>query len=374
KKKFSDLLVLLDQHAIDERIQLELLLHQYKHGNSKGNGPEITQLTPPIRIILPNHEIKRICEFKQEFKDIGIYFVEDDFKYSYYGGDDRELTYSEQEIIENYGSGYFDKDHHLKSNFFRLFNQDSILDRNNENDIQKKDMGEEEEAFSGVNPSRASQANQLFSALSIIRVIKLPRLIVERCLTNVEKLTHIIRNCLYELENSSSKYKNSHPLSEEGSSSSSSHSTNFHSKPPKATQFFSKQQHSLSAETNTSSYFRNKDSGLNDHTITIQSFHFSDRKVDFIPSSIYSILCSLACHKAKKFDDPLSLKECRDIVEQMPSLQFPFQCAHGRPTMIPLINLTFLKKLSSFSHNSYSQECQSLLLQKYKRKRKKEIK
>ena len=362
KKKFSDLLVLLDQHAIDERIQLELLLNQYKHGNSQGNGPEITQLTPPIRIILPNHEIKRIHEFKQEFKDIGIYFVEDDFKYSYHASD-RELTSSEKEIIENYGSGYFDKDHHLKSNLLHIFNKDTILNHNNNNEEGlQNDMTLE--GSSKIDDSSLSQANKLISALSIIRVIKLPRLIVERCLTNVEKLTNIVRNCLYELENSSSKYKNSHPISGECSSSSSS-SSNISQTHPNSSHFPPKQQNNLSMNMNTSNYFQNKDSTLNNSDITIQSFQLSDRKIEFIPSSIYSILCSLACHKAIKFDDPLTIKECRDIVEQMPSLRFPFQCAHGRPTMIPLINLTYLKKLSS--RNGYTQECKSLL-KKYSKK------
>eukprot|EP00833_Pecoramyces_ruminatium_P002130 jgi/Orpsp1_1/1176162/evm.model.c7180000056617.1 len=114
-KKFSDLLVLLDQHAIDERIQLEILVDQYKHGNSQGNGPEITQLTPAIRIILPNYEIKRIKEFIKEFKDIGIYFVEDDLKQCH-TTNNRELTDQEKNIISNYGSsGYIDKDNNMKS-------------------------------------------------------------------------------------------------------------------------------------------------------------------------------------------------------------------------------------------------------------------
>ncbi|ORX60132.1 hypothetical protein BCR36DRAFT_408495 [Piromyces finnis] len=358
KKYFSDLLVLLDQHAIDERIQLEALLNQYKHGNSQGTGPEITQLTPPIRVILPNHEIKRIYEFKQEFKNIGIYFVEDDFKYSFYEGakDNHKLSYSEKEIIENYGSEYFDKSHYLRSSLFDILNKDSILDKKNKSNIQ-----------SNID---YNQTNKLISALSIVRVEKLPRLIVERCLTNVEKLTNIIRNCIYEFENSLSKYKNSYLIFDEDCSPSSSNLSKSHLnlKNSLNSSHFPL-QNTIPDINNTSNYFKNKNSLRDSNGVTIQSFHFSDRKIDFIPSSIYSILCSLACHKAIKFDDPLTLKECRAIVEQMPSLRFPFQCAHGRPTMIPLINLTYLKKLSSKNRDGYLPEYK-ILLKKYRIRKK----
>ncbi|ORY45425.1 hypothetical protein LY90DRAFT_671538 [Neocallimastix californiae] len=346
-KKFSDILVLLDQHAIDERIQLEILIDQYKHGNSQGNGPEITNLTPAIRIILPNHEIKRIEEFTSEFKNIGIYFVEEDFKQSHINND-REITDQENEIINNYKSDYIDRDNHLKIGLFNLYNKNSILNnKNNENIGENKNEEEErkEEVNSSftMNSSNISKSDELLSALSIIRIKKLPKLIVERCLTSVEKLTNIVRNCLYELEDSHSKYK----------SISSTISS-----PDKSSSFLENEKSKSNRSTNTSIFFSKN--YQKEASLSIQSFNLSDRKLDFIPSSIYDILCSLACHKAIKFDDPLNLKECREIVEQMPSLKFPFQCAHGRPTIIPLINLTYLKQLSSL-HIGFDKEYNSLL-------------
>jgi len=360
----------LDQHAIDERIQLEILINQYKHGNSKGNGPEITQLTPSIRIILPNNEIKRIEEFKQEFKEIGIYFEEEDFKNNHLDYD-RELTHTEKEIINKYGSSYFDKDYHMKFDFLKIFKKDSLVEKNRVRHNEELDEFRMIDEHDSSDSSSKNHQELLLSALSIIRIVKLPKLIVERCLTNVEKLTSIIRNCLYELEDSSSKYKNRQFSSEEETTSPLNRMSSTLSTSKESYLSNSKVENSSSSSftlVKTSSYFSSNDtiSPASDFFLDtrvqphIQSFHLSDRKIDFIPSSIYSILCSLACHKAVKFDDPLTLKECRDIVEQIPSLKFPFQCAHGRPTMIPLVNLTYLKKLSS-SYVGYAKECKSLL-------------
>ena len=36
------------------------------------------------------------------------------------------------------------------------------------------------------------------------------------------------------------------------------------------------------------------------------------------------------------FNDPLSLEQCQDIVDNLSKSSFPFQCAHGRPSVIPL--------------------------------------
>lgn len=39
------------------------------------------------------------------------------------------------------------------------------------------------------------------------------------------------------------------------------------------------------------------------------------------------------------FNDPLELEECKVLVEKLGKCMFPFQCAHGRPSMIPLVDL-----------------------------------
>ncbi len=43
------------------------------------------------------------------------------------------------------------------------------------------------------------------------------------------------------------------------------------------------------------------------------------------------------------FNDILSLEECRVLVTRLAKCAFPFQCAHGRPSMVPLVGLEGLK-------------------------------
>lgn len=39
------------------------------------------------------------------------------------------------------------------------------------------------------------------------------------------------------------------------------------------------------------------------------------------------------------FNDVLSTKECRKLVDRLAGCAFPFQCAHGRPSMVPLVDI-----------------------------------
>ena len=43
---------------------------------------------------------------------------------------------------------------------------------------------------------------------------------------------------------------------------------------------------------------------------------------------------------AIKFGDKLSLKNCEDLIHDLSNCYLSFQCAHGRPTIFPLINIT----------------------------------
>ena len=42
---------------------------------------------------------------------------------------------------------------------------------------------------------------------------------------------------------------------------------------------------------------------------------------------------------AIKFGDPLTLTECKDLLKSLTKCKLPFQCAHGRPSVVPLIQL-----------------------------------
>jgi DNA mismatch repair protein MLH3 len=42
------------------------------------------------------------------------------------------------------------------------------------------------------------------------------------------------------------------------------------------------------------------------------------------------------------FNDELSIEQCKTLLSRLAECAFPFQCAHGRPSMIPLLDLDSL--------------------------------
>ena len=88
-----------------------------------------------------------------------------------------------------------------------------------------------------------------------------------------------------------------------------------------------------------------------------------------IPAAVRSVLNSLACHGkgffrfvsprcctyqkllhtltktgAVKFGDSLSMNQCVQITRGLAQCEVPFECAHGRPVMTPLMELTDLDR------------------------------
>ena len=55
-----------------------------------------------------------------------------------------------------------------------------------------------------------------------------------------------------------------------------------------------------------------------------------------LPQVIFNMLASQACHGAIKFGDPLSRSECRKLLRSLSECMLPFQCAHGRPSCVPI--------------------------------------
>ncbi|XP_067302292.1 DNA mismatch repair protein Mlh3 isoform X2 [Pseudorasbora parva] len=62
-----------------------------------------------------------------------------------------------------------------------------------------------------------------------------------------------------------------------------------------------------------------------------------------LPLTVHNVLASQACHGAIKFNDILSKEECCSLVSSLSSCHLPFQCAHGRPSMVPLADLHHLE-------------------------------
>lgn len=57
------------------------------------------------------------------------------------------------------------------------------------------------------------------------------------------------------------------------------------------------------------------------------------------PKGILSLLNSRACRSAIMFNDKLWRAECQRLVDQVAKTRFPFICAHGRNSMVPLVYL-----------------------------------
>lgn len=57
------------------------------------------------------------------------------------------------------------------------------------------------------------------------------------------------------------------------------------------------------------------------------------------PQGILDMIKSRACRSAIMFNDLLSLDECQSLLGRLAGCALPFQCAHGRPSMVPLIDM-----------------------------------
>ncbi|KAI4876017.1 hypothetical protein NFI96_019281 [Prochilodus magdalenae] len=84
----------------------------------------------------------------------------------------------------------------------------------------------------------------------------------------------------------------------------------------------------------------------------IEFLHTAGRVRSTLPLTVHNVLASQACRGAIKFNDVLSKEECCSLVGSLSSCQLPFQCAHGRPSIVPLADLLHLndEQVSSVLH------------------------
>ncbi|KAK0740439.1 hypothetical protein B0T18DRAFT_331574 [Schizothecium vesticola] len=57
------------------------------------------------------------------------------------------------------------------------------------------------------------------------------------------------------------------------------------------------------------------------------------------PEGVVEMINSRACRSAIMFNDVLGTEECKMLVDRLAGCAFPFQCAHGRPSMVPLVDI-----------------------------------
>lgn len=58
------------------------------------------------------------------------------------------------------------------------------------------------------------------------------------------------------------------------------------------------------------------------------------------PRELMDLINSKACRGAIMFNDALSVTQCERLVLQLADTAFPFQCAHGRPSLVPLTDIS----------------------------------
>eukprot|EP00057_Strongylocentrotus_purpuratus_P030030 XP_780519.3 PREDICTED: DNA mismatch repair protein Mlh3 [Strongylocentrotus purpuratus] len=75
----------------------------------------------------------------------------------------------------------------------------------------------------------------------------------------------------------------------------------------------------------------------------LDSIQHQSGAVSSLPKTITRILNSQACHGAIKFGDTLDRDECKTLIGQLSSCDLPFQCAHGRPALMPIFDFKKIK-------------------------------
>ncbi|KAI8089752.1 uncharacterized protein BX664DRAFT_140852 [Halteromyces radiatus] len=207
------ILLLVDQHAADERIKLESMLN---------SSLDIKYLEPCLDIIMTQHESDLAVKYASDLQRWGIYIERKDIQKK-----------QQHHHTGRIGSPHFAHHHQKRSS--------SHFTSNSQKD----------------NMDRYTQ--QVF-------VTRLPQMIVERCILDPQLLTDLIREYLHDLESS-----------------------------------------------------------------------VVSRLA--CPPGMMEILKSKACRGAIMFNDPLSIDQCTKLIRSLAKCRFPFQCAHGRPSVVPLMNL-----------------------------------
>ncbi|CAG8515080.1 1062_t:CDS:2 [Paraglomus occultum] len=243
----SSTLILVDQHAADERIRVEMLLKEFCEYDSDqaevtDSRPRISivetiNLNPPIKVSLSTREALAAQRFIDQFNKWGIYFA-------------------------------------------------------SQSTLQAPDTKSTAELDSSPHFSR-------FNDHVTEHVTHLPRMIADKCVADSRVLQEIIRQHLYWLE-----------------------------------------------DTGGIGVSVDDDGG---YTENEEEWPNMIRKC---PRGILDIINSKACRGAIKFNDKLSRETCIELVSKLAECIFPFQCAHGRPSMIPVVSLDGVQK-SRFAQKPY---------------------
>ncbi|RDX53868.1 hypothetical protein OH76DRAFT_1462114 [Lentinus brumalis] len=56
------------------------------------------------------------------------------------------------------------------------------------------------------------------------------------------------------------------------------------------------------------------------------------------PQELVNLINSKACRGAIMFNDTLTMEQCKSLISRLSETALPFQCAHGRPSLVPLLD------------------------------------
>ncbi|XP_066601150.1 LOW QUALITY PROTEIN: uncharacterized protein [Prorops nasuta] len=77
--------------------------------------------------------------------------------------------------------------------------------------------------------------------------------------------------------------------------------------------------------------------------------------VKSLPFTMQNAVASEACRGAIKFGDALSLDQCDNLIRLLSKTKNPTQCAHGRPSIVPMMDLSELhRKKQGFKVNFFN--------------------
>jgi DNA mismatch repair protein MLH3 len=88
----------------------------------------------------------------------------------------------------------------------------------------------------------------------------------------------------------------------------------------------------------TEIYSSHRPSSLNTPSEKTESKPWLSR-IHSCPPTLLNMLNSRACRSAIMFNDVLSKEQCEVMVGRLAETAFPFQCAHGRPSLLPLVEV-----------------------------------
>ncbi|KAH8550619.1 hypothetical protein BGW37DRAFT_71336 [Umbelopsis sp. PMI_123] len=238
----KSMIIIADQHAIDERIILDKMLKSILGGTRISDpsrclaSENCILLSPPRNLQVSSSEAEKALQYRSIFNQWGIDFFT--IPYS-------QVSVNPQESNTTSDSRHFRQ---LRS-ASKYFDQKSSIQVDNAHYIQ---------------------------------VTKIPRVISDRCATNPILLKQIICDHIGWIE----------------------------SQAP-AQQF---------------------DASEPDDDIGAWS-----RYLRYCPRGIVDILKSKACRSAIMFNDSLTHQQCQKLMDLVSDCAYPFQCAHGRLSMVPLI-------------------------------------